>query len=67
MNNRSYLWSFKDLTTHRKQKLKYAINRRDNDYFLERQEKFSRVFPSTIGAVAKFTFREPIQEEGNDQ
>jgi hypothetical protein len=65
--NRIFRWSYKDLTSHRKKKLKNAIERRDNDYLLERQEKFSRVFPMTLGAVAKFTFREPIQEEPNDQ
>lgn len=62
-----YKWSYQQLSSHRKKKLFNAIQRRDLNYFLERQEKFSRVFPNTLGAVAKFTFIEGVVEDGLEQ
>ena len=56
-------WGFTHLSTHRRKKLLNAIKRRDNDYLLERQRKYSRVFPNTLGAIAKFTFLDIVQDE----
>ncbi len=57
-----YKWSHRQLSIHRKKKLRNAIQRRDFDYLIERQQKFSRVFPNTLGAIAKFTFLEGVAE-----
>ena len=65
--NKHYRWTPKQLSTHRKRKLINAIRRRDLNYFLERQEKFSRVFPNTLGAVANFTFLEGFADDGLEQ
>ena len=58
----NYYWSPNQLKKHRRRKLSNAIKRRDYDYLKERQEKFSRVFPQTLGAVAKFTFLKGLGE-----
>jgi len=51
-----YLWSHQELLKHRISKISNAINRRDRDYLLERQNKLLRVFPNSLMGRANISF-----------
>lgn len=54
--NKYYKWSFQELVKHRTYKLRGALNRRDDEYLKERQEKLNRVIPNSLLAQARITF-----------
>ena len=55
---RNYRWSYGTLVKHRVQRLRGALERRDEEYLKERQQKLSRVIRRSFFSEAKITFSE---------
>ena len=52
----SYKWDYENLVKHRVNRMVNAIDRRNKEYLLERQQKLYKVLPESLFANAKITF-----------